>query len=82
MSPVSRCLREFDNLSCLTDSTVAGRLEAVLDELEVAYLGPHQRLLAFDALLRQFRRLRHLQETPFGRFVRARIESRRDNLAA
>lgn len=81
MPPVSRCLQDFDHLSRLTDSTVSTRLEAALDGLEAAYLEPQQRLVAYDAVLRRFRRLRHSQQTPFGRFVRARIEIRRDKLA-
>ncbi len=80
MSPVHRCLQEVSHLSAVTDSTVAERFEAALDELEAAYEQPKERILACDAVLRQLRRIGLTEDAPFGRFIRARIASRQHTL--
>ncbi|GJE71824.1 hypothetical protein [Methylorubrum podarium] len=81
MTPVSRCLHTVDHLSAVPDSTVADRVDAVLDELERAYRKPSERIVALEAVLQEVSRNRRTGGTPFGRFVCRSVERRQERLA-
>ncbi|MGE7156020.1 hypothetical protein ACQKJ1_20040 [Methylorubrum rhodesianum] len=82
MTPVSRCLHKVGHLSAAPDSTVAGRIDAVLDELERAYRKPSERIVALEAVLQDICSNRRISGTPLGRFVQMSIERRQERLAS
>lgn len=81
MTPVSHCLHKVDHLSAVPDSTVAGRVDAALDELEQAYRKPGERIVALKSVLQEVCRDRRAGGTPVGRFVQMSVERRQERLA-
>ncbi|QIJ76022.1 hypothetical protein [Methylorubrum aminovorans] len=81
MTPVRRCLHKVDHLSAVSDSTVASRVDAALDELEQAYRRPSERIVALEAVLQEVCRDYRTGGTPLGRFVQVSVERRQERLA-
>lgn len=80
-SPLERCLRVLDFLAPVTDSSVAQKVSAALDELKVAHRDPADRASAFRDLQEGvFLNTTGMNKTPFQRFVADLIERRLDEL--
>jgi len=78
---VSRCLHKVDHLSTVADSTVAGQVDAALDELEQAYRKPSERVVALETVLQEVCRDHRTGGTLFGKFVQGSVERRQEKLA-
>ena len=78
---VERCRRALNYLEPVTDTTVAQRVPAALDELEAGYTRPADRSAALRSVLRQTRaRTAGSHQAPFHRFLAAMIEQRLNGL--
>ena len=74
---VERCRRTLDFLRPVTDTTVAQKVPAALDELEAAYNRPADRAAALRRVLQGIRaESPGPDQTPFRRFLTVLIERR------
>ncbi len=80
MSYVSRCLRKVDSLSAAPGSTVAGQVDAALDELERAYRRPSERIVALETVLQEVSRDCRAGSR-LGHFLQASVDQRQERLA-
>lgn len=76
MTPVRRCLSQLDEAAAIADSALTERVLEALSELESAYAGPSQRIVALESVLHAFERSPQRGNVALGRILRIAVDRR------